>query len=237
MFLNYSQAISAGLDKEIKLLDYEKSKIDIIAKDDDTIHCIKYCDKQKVIITSNFTNKLKIWDIGSYSLLNIFSDEIDISKIAVCDNILTYCGSVKDKFFIKALDLRNTKSFIYENEIPVYITSISTQEDKAILGRIDGKLHIEYFSDKSLSYSFKGHKEENETEEIIYPVMSIDNKNNMFASGGSDKYVYLWDIYKRKKINRSKMFPESVSNLCFTDKYLAVASSTIHEDLNFDNSG
>lgn len=235
MFISFNQAIAAGLDKQIKLIDYDKDKIDLITEDDDIIKSIKYCEQQKVIISSNFSNKLKLWDLGSYSLLNIFTDNIDIIQIAICDNILSYYGTQKDKFFAKSLDLRNVKSFLYENEIPEYITSIATQTDKLILGRIDGKLNIEYFNDKGSSYSFKAHKDEN--EEILFPVNALDIKNNMFATGGSDKYVYIWDICKRKKIFKSKIFPENVSCLGFTDKYLAAACSPINNDFNFQNQG
>ena len=233
-FINDYLSLSVGIDKELKLIDLEKNSFDIISKDDDIVKTVDFSIDEKYIITSNFNNKLKFWDLDSYSLFNIFSDEMKIMDVSLMDKTLALSGFFNGKWFIKVLDLRNIKNYIFQNEIPNIITSIATADDKCIIGRIDGNINVESFYDNS-SYSFKAHKEETEDQDIKYPVNAVSISKKIFTTGGSDGYVYIWDIIKKKKIFKSKLFNQPISTISISDEYLTVASSYMEEDLKTDN--
>jgi WD40 repeat protein len=62
---------------------------------------------------------------------------------------------------------------------------------------------------------------------------------NIFFSGGSDKYLYAWDVDKKKKIYKSSQYESAITacSLNSDGSLLAIASSENNEDLNFSVQG
>jgi WD40 repeat protein len=65
---------------------------------------------------------------------------------------------------------------------------------------------------------------------LIFP------SDNIFLSGGSDKYIYGWHNKKRKKLFKTNKFPQPISHISLNSNssVVAIASSWLCEDGNFE---
>ena len=103
-----------------------------------------------------------------------------------------------------------------------------------IVTSTEGRIAVEYLDMQPeiqmKKYSFKWHRTENE----IYAVnwIAFHPSYGTFASGGSDKFVYMWDPVSKKRLWKSKEFTTNISSLSFSHdgSKLAIASSYLYEN-------
>lgn len=82
-------------------------------------------------------------------------------------------------------------------------------------------------------HAFKCHRLKGNSIEQIYPVnaISFHNIHDMFATGGSDGSVNIWDPFNKKRLCQFYQYPTSIASLAFSNDgtTLAIASSYMYE--------
>lgn len=104
---------------------------------------------------------------------------------------------------------------------------------------IEGRVAVEWFDPSEESqkrkYAFKCHRvTEADGTDTVYPVnaLAFHPSRNVFASGGGDGLVSLWDAVAKRRIKQYQKFGSSVAALSFScdGHYLAIATSPGFED-------
>jgi cell cycle arrest protein BUB3 len=104
---------------------------------------------------------------------------------------------------------------------------------------IEGRVAVEWFdpSDESQKrkYAFKCHRTTGEDgSDIVFPVnaLAFHPTRNVFASGGGDGVVSLWDAMAKRRIKQYQKFGSSVATAAFScdGRFLAVGCSPGFED-------
>lgn len=104
---------------------------------------------------------------------------------------------------------------------------------------IEGRVAVEWFDPSEESqakkYAFKCHRNTDaDGTDVVYPVnaLAFHPKKNVFASGGGDGIVNLWDAMAKRRIKQYQKFGSSVAALGFScdGTYLVVATSPGFED-------
>ena len=104
---------------------------------------------------------------------------------------------------------------------------------------IEGRVAVEWFDPSEESqkrkYAFKCHRvTDTDGKDIVYPVnaLAFHPQRNVFASGGGDGIVSMWDAIAKRRIKQYQKFGSSVASLAFScdGKYLAVGTSPGFED-------
>ena len=166
----------------------------------------------KIIIDSNdgtiysvsWDKTFKSWDCRLDNPL-VYSNKQDDKIHNICQTsnyLLINVGLNRVKIF----DKRNLKESIDIFTMNFNINSLNSyRETNFILGSLEGKISVEAIN-RGNSFGFKCHRVEKEEEITAYPINSIVAHPNkeIFASGGSDRLLYLWDYDKKKKIWKSK---------------------------------
>jgi cell cycle arrest protein BUB3 len=104
---------------------------------------------------------------------------------------------------------------------------------------IEGRVAVEWFDPSEESqkrkYAFKCHRvTETDGTDTVYPVnaLAFHPSRNVFASGGGDGLVSLWDAMAKRRIKQYQKFGSSVAAISFSSDghYLAIATSPGFED-------
>ena len=107
-----------------------------------------------------------------------------------------------------------------------------------VCASIEGRLSVEPLATDQQSqlhrYAFKSHRIRDDGTETIYPVNAVcfhPQLTDIFASGGSDGFVHLWNARLRKRCVSFGPFEAGVSALAFSPngRHLAIASSYSYE--------
>ena len=97
-----------------------------------------------------------------------------------------------------------------------------------LIGSIEGRVSVENLdvsSPEVKRYLFKCHR----INETIYPVHAISyrppsgDRNSVFATGGGDGTVVLWDVNNKKRLHQFPSFDTSCSALDFSKDGLLLA--------------
>ncbi|PNS18801.1 hypothetical protein CAC42_5340 [Sphaceloma murrayae] len=107
------------------------------------------------------------------------------------------------------------------------------------ISSIEGRVGVELFdpSDESQArkYAFKCHRTATEDEDVVYPVNSLafhPVRTSVFASGGGDGTVILWDGDNKRRIRAFPAFASSVAAMAWggDGKSAAIGTSPGFED-------
>jgi cell cycle arrest protein BUB3 len=112
---------------------------------------------------------------------------------------------------------------------------------------IEGRVAVEWFeaSDESQArkYAFKCHRQPapDGDGDIVYPVnaLAFHPSSKIFATGGGDGSVALWDAEAKKRMKQYPRFPNSVAALAFSNdgRYIAIGVCPGFETGQEDYSG
>lgn len=104
---------------------------------------------------------------------------------------------------------------------------------------IEGRVAVEWFDPSEESqkrkYAFKCHRATaDDGSDTVYPVnaLAFHPSRNVFASGGGDGVVSLWDAMAKRRIKQYQKFGSSVVGSAFScdGRFLAVVCSPGFED-------
>ncbi|KAI5964316.1 BUB3 [Candida pseudojiufengensis] len=204
------------------------------------------------VLASSFNGQLQVIDTKIRKPTTVIKNNRKIIVMETSNNylILGLTGNI-----IEIYDLKNLNKPIETREIGLkyQITDIKVFPDQQgfAVSSIDGRVSIETFNDTTneinseiqQSYVFKSHRhfDPNTETDLVYPINSItfnkhtsqssSNRNTLLYTGGSDGYICLWDIKKRKRL---KQFPKFINKELETNETLTESIAKL--DINLNNN-
>ncbi|KAK3739385.1 hypothetical protein QZH41_015772 [Actinostola sp. cb2023] len=219
---------SGGLDRTLKMYDFNAAQEQIIGMHEDTIRCVEYCQPLNLIITGSWDKSIKLWDprqkqcTGTYAqpemVKHVVRDrgEWFIRWVLLMNGLLSEL--ILDLFLfvgqagrrVMVWDLRNM-SYVQqrrESSLKYQTRCIQCFPNKQgyVLSSIEGRVAVEFFDPspevQKRKYAFKCHRIKEKDIELICPVNAIafHNIHNTFATGGSDGFVNIWDGFNKKRL-------------------------------------
>ncbi|KAJ3415587.1 mitotic spindle checkpoint protein Bub3 [Chytridiales sp. JEL 0842] len=241
-FVSNTQAVSAGLDKDLKLVDLHTTTEKTLGSHSDAIRVVLHNPGTQNIITGSWDRSIKLWDprtssnpeVGQYPQPNkIFSMDVAHNKLVVA-----MAGRL-----VYIYDLRNMTETLQKRESSLKFMTRSVKcmpnGEGYASSSIEGRIAVEFFDPSEESqarkYAFKCHREKLDGgSENIYPVnaLAFHPIHGTFASGGADGVVSVWDGFNKKRIKQYPKFPTGIASLAFSHdgQYMAVASSYTYEE-------
>ncbi|CAL1542128.1 unnamed protein product [Lymnaea stagnalis] len=237
-FYDAVHSFSGGLDKTLKMYDFNTSTDQIIGNHDGAIRCVEYAPDVNIIITGSWDSNVKMWDPRQANMVGSFSQPDKVYTMSVCGDCLIV-GTAGRRVLV--WDLRNM-GYVQqrrESNLKYQTRCIRSFPNKQgyVLSSIEGRVAVEYLDPnpeiQKKKYAFKCHRIKENGQELIYPVNAIafHNGYNTFATGGSDGYVNIWDGFNKKRLCQFHRYPTSIASLAFSHdgSVLAIASSFMFE--------
>ncbi|KAI5956445.1 BUB3 [Candida jiufengensis] len=174
------------------------------------------------IIASSFNGQLQVIDSKLQKPINVIKNKRKIITMETSNKylILGLTGNI-----LEIYDSNNLQKPIETREIGLkyQITDIKVfpNQQGFAVSSIDGRVSIETFNNTDNnteiqeSYVFKSHRHYDPATEtdIVYPINSITfnkptsySNNTLLYTAGSDGFICLWDIKKRKRLKQYSKF-------------------------------
>ncbi|XP_046366229.1 mitotic checkpoint protein BUB3-like [Haliotis cracherodii] len=237
-FQDTVHAYSGGLDKTLKMFDFNATTETNVGSHEAPIRCVEFCNEVNVVITGSWDSTVKLWDPRTPCCAGSFSQPDKVYTMSVCGDRLVV-GTAGRKILV--WDLRNM-GYVQqrrESSLKYQTRCIRTFPNKQgyVLSSIEGRVAVEYLDPspeiQKKKYAFKCHRIKEGGAELIYPVNAIafHSVYNTFATGGSDGYVNIWDGFNKKRLCQFHRYPTSIASLSFSSdgSVLAIASSYMYE--------
>jgi len=237
-FFDTAHAYSGGLDRVLKVYDFNTQQETIVGHHDNAIRCVHYSPTINVIITGSWDSTIKIWDPR---VPTCTGSSVQPDKIYTLDTVgeLLVVGTAQRK--VPIWDLRNMGQAqeIRESNLKYQTRSIRCFPNKQgyVLSSIEGRVAVEFFDSnpeiQKKKYAFKCHRSKENGIENIYPVNTIafHKQYGTFATGGSDGFVNIWDGSNKKRLCQFHQYPTGITSLAFSPEgtTLAIGSSYNYE--------
>eukprot|EP00833_Pecoramyces_ruminatium_P012964 jgi/Orpsp1_1/1186996/evm.model.d7180000054729.1 len=239
-FYNDDQGYSGGLDRKIKITDFNTGKESVLGSHEDAVKCLEKVNETNVVISGSWDKSIGLWDQRSnIPCVGKFSQPEKIYTLDVVNNILVV-GMAARQIYI--YDIRNLSEAMQKRESSLkFMTRVikcMPNGEGYASSSIEGRVAVEFFDTSEESqrrkYAFKCHREIIDGVSHVYPVnaLSFHPKFGTFASGGGDGNVYIWDGFNKKRLRKFTKYPTTISSLSFNSEgsLLAVASSYTFEE-------
>ncbi|KAG1659361.1 Mitotic checkpoint protein BUB3 [Nymphon striatum] len=237
-FQDAVHAFSGGLDKILKMYDFNTNSESIIGNHDAPIKCTEFCPEANVLITGSWDKTIKLWDPRAPTCTGTYNNTEKVYTLAVCGDKVVV-GTSNRRVLVWDLKNMSNPQQRRESSLKYQTRCIRCSPNKQgyILSSIEGRVAVEYLDPspeiQKKKYAFKCHRIKENGVENIYPVnaISFHNSYNTFATGGSDGFVNIWDGFNKKRLCQFHRYPTSIASLCFSNDggVLAIASSFMHE--------
>lgn len=243
-FQDAVHAYSGGLDKVLKMYDFNSSSEVTVGSHDGPIRCVEFAPDVNVIISGSWDSTVRLWDPRGPTAAGTFTQPDKVYTMSVCGDRLVV-GTAGRRVLV--WDLRNM-GYVQqrrESNLKYQTRCIRCFPNKHgyVLSSIEGRVAVEYLDPspevQKKKYAFKCHRIKENGVENIYPVNAVafHNVYNTFATGGSDGYVNIWDGFHKKRLCQFHRYPTSIASLAFSNdgSVLAIASSYMYEMDEKDN--
>ncbi|KAJ3438195.1 mitotic checkpoint protein bub3 [Anaeramoeba flamelloides] len=244
-FITASQSASVGLDQKVIIYDFARDNNVCLGTHSAGISKVRYYRERSMLVTGSWDKTIKIWDpTQSRPLIATLPQHGKVFAMDVNSTRLVVAHSTKT---ISVYDLRKFDKPEQERQslLRHQIRTLATSNDQTgfAVGSIEGRIAIELFDNQKekkdnqkvglQNFAFKCHRDTSSKPVLIYPVNSIafQPQSQIFASGGGDNIVNIWNPINKKRIFQIRDFPTSISSVAWnkTGQFLAIASSYTYE--------
>ncbi|CCG24051.1 Bub3 protein [Candida orthopsilosis Co 90-125] len=211
------------------------------------------------VIASSFRGNLQLLDQRLQKPLNNWKNGRKVLTMESTEKylILGLAGNVVEVYDLNKLGSSTAPAPLETREVGLkyQVTDIKASLDQSALAMssIDGRVSIEYLdlsseSQQEKNFVFKSHRhfDKESGTDLVYPINSLAfrkhvSRSNLLFTAGSDGYLCLWDINKRKRLKQYPRFQtceidglpseevttESIAKIdvSHTDDLIAVATS------------
>ncbi|CAF0808142.1 unnamed protein product [Adineta ricciae] len=239
-FIDSSRTASGGLDRLLKVFDFNTQQEIVMGYHDNAIRCVHYSPEMNILITGSWDSSIKFWDSRVPNCLGTCSLPDKVYTLDSAGELLVV-GTAQRK--VSIWDLRkistNTPIENRESNLKYQTRCIRCFPNKQgyVLSSIEGRVAVEFFDAnpeiQKKKYAFKCHRAKEGAIENIYPVNAIafHKQYGTFATGGSDAFVNMWDGANKKRLCQFHQYPAGITSLAFSPEgnMLAIASSYNYE--------
>ncbi|KAI9312160.1 WD40-repeat-containing domain protein [Dichotomocladium elegans] len=245
-FASSNVAYSGGLDKQIKMLNFETKTDSVIGSHDEAIKSLCWSSETNSLYSGSWDKTLRVWDSRSSDALQLKLElPQKVFSMDMNNNLLVVAMANRQ---IHVYDIRNMESpwQTRETALRYMLKSVRCMPNGEgyACSSIEGRVALEFFDmspeAQAKKYAFKSHRQTINETEVVYPVnaLAFHPIYGTFASGGSDCVVSIWDGVNRKRIKQFPRYPDEISSLSFSPdgRMLAIASSYTFDEGERDHS-
>ncbi|KIW00493.1 uncharacterized protein PV09_08014 [Verruconis gallopava] len=249
---NDEEAFAGGLDCDVHRIDFANGSKTTLSSHSKPVRSVVYDREHKLLISASWDATLHIHNLSSsrteqsYATVTIpskpFAMSLSSSKLVVAMSNRTffiYELSVLADLPLGPSDIQPWQA--RESSMKFMTRAVACMPDDSgyASSSIEGRVAVEWFDPSEESqkrkYAFKCHRvAEPDGTDTVYPVnaLAFHPERNVFASGGGDGLVSLWDAIAKRRIKQYQKFGSSVAALAFSNdgRYLAIATSPGFED-------
>jgi len=180
---------------------------------------------QNILATASWDMTVKFWNLDAPSPqpLGEFGAQDIQERIYAFDVVFPRCviGTAANQ--IHVYDLQSMKK-IEQLQSPLthQMRTISIFADAMgfAVGSVEGRVGIQYFTEKSKIFAFRCHRDTpagRNSECLVYPVnaISFNRKYNTFATVGSDGVFNFWDKESKQCLKRFEKVSQTISAAAF----------------------
>ncbi|GAA5829596.1 hypothetical protein JCM3766R1_001233 [Sporobolomyces carnicolor] len=250
-----SMAYVGGLGKEVRSVDFETQESQLIAKHDEPVKCVEYCQQLNAVVSASWDKTLKVTPVDPEtrqpleSLVLSLPDKAYSLSLSPTKIVVAMGGR-----HVYIYDIPTLKQALDDGAKPVdawskresnlkFMTrAIACMPDDTgyAMTSIEGRVAVEFFDpnpdQQAKKYAFKCHRQVIDGVDTVYPVqgLTFNPVYGTFSTGGGDSTVSLWDPFAKKRLRQFSKYPSPVSALAFSPdgKRLAIAFSEEDEGGN-----
>jgi len=151
------KVISAGADKQAKVLDLATGQTAQIAQHDQPVRCVRYFEANgtPMAVTGSWDKTVKYWDFRSPQPAGVVTCQERVYTLDVRDNLLVV--GTADRY-INVINLKEPAKFYKTLQSPLKwqtrVVSCFTDSQGFAIGSIEGRCAIQYVEDKDARYVF-----------------------------------------------------------------------------------
>uniref|UniRef100_A0AC35UIJ9 WD_REPEATS_REGION domain-containing protein n=1 Tax=Rhabditophanes sp. KR3021 TaxID=114890 RepID=A0AC35UIJ9_9BILA len=205
--------------------------------------------QRNLLISAGYDQIIKIYDLVCGRVIKELKAGGKVFAMDSNDDWLAVGNSHHDLYVFNLEDLN--EHAIIKRELTKYqLRSLKILNDKEtiVAATIEGRVCVEAIditeNHKSKRYAFKCHRKKIEGIEQVYPVNAVaaHPTEAVFATGGSDRSLTLWDPKRRKRLVQLPNLQNSVQALeyNYNGTFIAIGMSFLNEledaPLNSENS-
>lgn len=229
-----SEAFTGGLDGTLYRVDLSTRGRKSIGSHKGTIRHVHYTNDYHLLCTGGWDSMIQFYDVRNKDAF-VSSTKCDgkVFGMDVRSHLAVVATSERK---VSVYDLRQSKQPVetYESLLKYQTRCISIfpSLDGYVIGSIEGRVALDFFSDrqkedsdeqkeetkatKKLSYAFKCHRTKIDQDQVlVYPVNAIafHPVHETFATGGCDGVVNVWDGQSKKRIHQLSSYPTRYEHL------------------------
>ncbi|GAA5960023.1 hypothetical protein JCM3765_006138 [Sporobolomyces pararoseus] len=248
-----TMAYVGGLGKEVRSVDFESQESQLIAKHDEPVKCVEFCEQLNAVVSASWDSTLKITPIDpstrqpSESLVlplpdKAYSLSLSPSKIVVATggrhvyiyDIPTLESAIKEGKKGEEVEVWSKR----ESNLKFMTRAIACMPDDTgyAMTSIEGRVAVEFFdpspAKQAKKYAFKCHRQVIDGVDTVYPVqgLTFNPVHGTFSTGGGDSTVSLWDPFAKKRLRQFSKYPSPISALAFSCDGTRLAIGFSEED-------
>ncbi|KAG4073962.1 hypothetical protein HA402_014167 [Bradysia odoriphaga] len=233
LFLGPSHIAYGGVDGIVKVREAETSYEVTIGTHNSAVKIIDFLPRKSAILSGSWDKTVKMWDLRVEGACATYEQ---------CDGKVYSMSCLDEKIAVgtsgsKALiwDLRNMKTYMILHRLNHRVNCIALSPNKQCyaIGHTDGRVAVSYIDRdpeiRKLKTTFRCHRMIKDEFEHIFGVTAVRfyNGNGIFATGGGNGFVNIWDSVKKKHLCRYPRHHLAVTSMDFSPdlQKLAVACS------------
>jgi WD40 repeat protein len=216
---NSNLLASCSVDSTVKLYDPATGIVAAVFAHADGVTYFDFSDDGKLLATTSYDQKVRIWDVASHSVVQTLSGHTRTPWSVSFSPDAKYLLSSGEDATIKMWDVANGALIrtIQDFKLSVWDVKFSPDGKTFAAGSFDNQLKIYSASDGKPVMDLKGH-----TEAIA--ALAYSHKGALLASASDDKTIRIWNTQNGELV-RTLTVPEHAQGVVFSPDDTRIVTS------------
>jgi cell cycle arrest protein BUB3 len=235
-----NHGFSAGLDKQLTMLDFTTGHKTILGGHEAPIKCVDYSEGMGLVLTGGWDSRVNLWDPRAANpTVGSTLCDAKVFTMSIMGHRLVVGTGTRQVLIYDVRQMGHTEQF-RESSLMNQTRCIRIFPNGAgyALSSIEGRVAIEFFDTspevQKKKYAFKCHRKTDGKIQTLFPVnaLAFHPLHGTFATGGCDGMINVWDGENKKRICQYPQYPTSIASMDFNaaGDLLAIASSYTFEE-------
>ncbi|WP_181016053.1 serine/threonine-protein kinase [Pseudanabaena sp. BC1403] len=229
VFLSDRQIITAGQDKNIKIIDIASGKVvKTLSGHTNLINNLAIAPASDLLVSGSYDNTVNLWQISTGKLLRSLTGHTDkIWGLAISPDGKQVVSASRDKT-VKIWDVKTGENLkTLEHPSGVTCVLITPDGKRVISGSNDNLIRAWDIASGKKLYELREHKD-------AIGAIAITNDGKYLFSGGKDSQnsIHLWNLQTKSSIWNLIGHTDLVTSLVITPDQLKLISSSQDKNIN-----
>ncbi|TYQ26300.1 protein kinase [Pseudanabaena sp. UWO311] len=229
VFLSNRQIITAGQDKNIKIIDIATGKVvKTLSGHTNLINNLAIAPASDLLVSGSYDNTVNLWQISTGKLLRSLTGHTDkIWGLAISPDGKQVISASRDKT-VRIWDVKTGESLkILEHPSGVTCVLVTPDGKRVISGNSDNLIRVWDLASGKKLFELSEHKD-------AIGAIAITNDGKYLFSGGKDSQnsIHLWNLQTKSPIWNLIGHTDLVTSLVITPDNLKLISSSQDKNIN-----